>query len=188
DLKSFITEIENLVEKKVKIIRCDIGTKFKNRVINKFCEEKGIKREFCVARTPQQNGVAERRNKTLIETTRTMLADSKLPITFRLKQLILLVICKIDGRPEPLFDIDALSKSMNYAPVSTGTNSNDFAGKGASFDAGQSSIEDKHGPSQASKSDNQKRPNAESSTKTVNTVGPVNTATPTYADYPSSHS
>nr|GFC83857.1 hypothetical protein [Tanacetum cinerariifolium] len=42
---------------------------------------------------------------------------------------------------------------------------------------------DKHGPSQASESDNQKRPNAESSTKTVNAIGPVNTATPTYADY-----
>nr|GFA37111.1 putative ribonuclease H-like domain-containing protein [Tanacetum cinerariifolium] len=43
---------------------------------------------------------------------------------------------------------------------------------------------DKHDPSQASESDNQERPNAESDTKTVNIVGPVNTATPTYADYP----
>ncbi|GJY30807.1 retrovirus-related pol polyprotein from transposon TNT 1-94 [Tanacetum coccineum] len=47
-----------------------------------FCREKGIKREYSVARTPQQNGVAERRNMTLIEATRTMLADSKLPTTF----------------------------------------------------------------------------------------------------------
>ncbi|GKD89831.1 putative ribonuclease H-like domain-containing protein [Tanacetum coccineum] len=44
--------------------------------------EKGIKREYSVARTPQQNGVAERRNRTLIEAARTMLADSKLPTTF----------------------------------------------------------------------------------------------------------
>nr|GFB77100.1 hypothetical protein [Tanacetum cinerariifolium] len=43
---------------------------------------------------------------------------------------------------------------------------------------------DKHGPSQASESDNQKRPNAKSSTKTVETTRPVNTATPTYANYP----
>ncbi|GJV62291.1 putative ribonuclease H-like domain-containing protein [Tanacetum coccineum] len=42
----------------------------------------GIKREFSVARTPQQNGVAERRNRTLIEAARTMLVDSKLPTTF----------------------------------------------------------------------------------------------------------
>ncbi|GKA52635.1 putative ribonuclease H-like domain-containing protein [Tanacetum coccineum] len=45
-------------------------------------EGKGIKREYSVARTPQQNGVAERKNRTLIEAARTMLADSKLPITF----------------------------------------------------------------------------------------------------------
>ncbi|GJT63037.1 putative ribonuclease H-like domain-containing protein [Tanacetum coccineum] len=44
--------------------------------------ENGIKREYSVARTPQQNGVAERRNRTLIEAARTMLADSKLPTTF----------------------------------------------------------------------------------------------------------
>ncbi|GJT00305.1 uncharacterized mitochondrial protein-like protein [Tanacetum coccineum] len=43
---------------------------------------KGIKREFSVARTPQQNGVAERKNRTLIEAARTMLANSKLPTTF----------------------------------------------------------------------------------------------------------
>ncbi|GJW81807.1 putative ribonuclease H-like domain-containing protein [Tanacetum coccineum] len=77
-LKRFITEIENLVDKKVKIIRCDNGTEFKNRVMSEFCEQKGIKREFSEARTPQQNGVAERRNITLIEATRTMLADFKL--------------------------------------------------------------------------------------------------------------
>ncbi|GJV74991.1 putative ribonuclease H-like domain-containing protein [Tanacetum coccineum] len=66
-LKSFITEIENLIDKKVKIIRCDNGTEFKNKVMSEFCEQKGIKREFSVARTPQQNDVAERRNRTLIE-------------------------------------------------------------------------------------------------------------------------
>ncbi|GJR57626.1 retrovirus-related pol polyprotein from transposon TNT 1-94 [Tanacetum coccineum] len=81
-LKNFITEIENLVDKKVKIIRCDNGTEFKNKVMDDFCKEKGIKREYSVARTPQQNGVAERRNKTLIEVARTMLVDSKLPTTF----------------------------------------------------------------------------------------------------------
>ncbi|GJW15888.1 ribonuclease H-like domain-containing protein, partial [Tanacetum coccineum] len=45
-------------------------------------EDKGIKREYSVARTPQQNGVAERRNRTLSKAARTMLADSKLPTTF----------------------------------------------------------------------------------------------------------
>nr|GEX36381.1 putative ribonuclease H-like domain-containing protein [Tanacetum cinerariifolium] len=49
---------------------------------NQFCGLKGIKREFSVPRTPQQNGIAERKNKTLIEAARTLLADSLLPIPF----------------------------------------------------------------------------------------------------------
>ncbi|GJW69866.1 putative ribonuclease H-like domain-containing protein [Tanacetum coccineum] len=81
-LKTFITGIENLIDLRVKVIRCDNGTEFKNRAMNQFCEMKGIKREFSVARTPQQNRVAERKNRTLIKATRTMLADSKLPTTF----------------------------------------------------------------------------------------------------------
>ncbi|GJZ66479.1 putative ribonuclease H-like domain-containing protein [Tanacetum coccineum] len=81
-LKNFITEIENLGDKKVKIIRCDNEIEFKNRVMSEFCEQKCIKREFSVARTPQHNGVTKRRNKTLIEAARTMLADSKLLTIF----------------------------------------------------------------------------------------------------------
>ncbi|GJU28405.1 putative ribonuclease H-like domain-containing protein, partial [Tanacetum coccineum] len=81
-LKSFIIGIENLVDHKVNVIRCDNGTEFKNREINQFCEMKGVLRQFSVARTPQQNGVTERRNRTLIKTARTMLADSKLLTTF----------------------------------------------------------------------------------------------------------
>ncbi|GJU24376.1 putative ribonuclease H-like domain-containing protein, partial [Tanacetum coccineum] len=200
-LKKFIIEIENLVDKKVKIIRCDNGTEFKNSVMNDFCAMKGIRREFSVARTPQQNGVAERRNRTLIEAARTMLADSKLPTTFWAKAVntacyvqnrVLVVkpyiktpyelfrgrtpalsfmrpfgchvtilntldyLSKFDGksdegffvgyllnsnRPEWLFDIDMLTKSMNYVPVVAGTNSNDSAGTKDSIGAGQSSME-----------------------------------------------
>ncbi|GJR73022.1 retrovirus-related pol polyprotein from transposon TNT 1-94 [Tanacetum coccineum] len=200
-LKSFITEIENLVDKKVKIIRCDNGTEFKNRVMSKFCKKKGIKREFSIARTPQQNGVAERRNRTLIEAARTMLADSKLPTTFwaeavntacYVQNRVLVVkphnktpyelfrgrtpalsfmrpfgchvtilntldyLGKFDGKsdegffvgyslnsdgPKWLFDIDVLTKSMNYVPVVAGTNSNDFIGTEESIGAGHSSKE-----------------------------------------------
>ncbi|GJX49910.1 putative ribonuclease H-like domain-containing protein [Tanacetum coccineum] len=81
-LKSFITRVENLIDQRVKVIRCDNRTEFKNKEMNQFCERKGIKREFSVARTPQQNGVAKRKNRTLIEAARTMLVDSKLPSTF----------------------------------------------------------------------------------------------------------
>nr|GFA30804.1 ribonuclease H-like domain-containing protein [Tanacetum cinerariifolium] len=51
-------------------------------IMNEFCEIKGIRREFGIAWTPQQNSVAERKNKTLMEASRTMLADSKLLTTF----------------------------------------------------------------------------------------------------------
>ncbi|GJS38641.1 putative ribonuclease H-like domain-containing protein [Tanacetum coccineum] len=208
-LKSFITEVENLVDKK-----------------------KGIKKDFSIARTPQQNGVAKRRNMTLlIEATRTMLADSKLPTTFWAKAVntacyvqnrVLVVkphnktpyelfrgrtpslsfmrpfgchatilntldyLGKFDGKsnegffvgysmnskafrvynirtrkveenmhikfledkhiiagdgPKWLFDIDVLTKSMNYVSIVVGTNSNDFVGTEESIGVGHSSKE-----------------------------------------------
>ncbi|GJX14855.1 putative ribonuclease H-like domain-containing protein [Tanacetum coccineum] len=163
-LKSFNTGIENLVD------------------------HKGILRQFSVAKTPQQNRVAERRNRTLIKAARTMLADSKLPTTFwaeavniacyvqnrvlavkphnktpyelfhgRIPTLsfmrpfgcpvtILNIIDhlgKFDGKadegsePDWLFDIDALTRTMNYEPIVAGTQSNGFAATKASDNAGQ---------------------------------------------------
>nr|GEZ13514.1 ribonuclease H-like domain-containing protein [Tanacetum cinerariifolium] len=73
---------ENQLSLKVKVIRSDNGTEFKNNDLNQFCGMKGIKREFGVPRTPQQNGIAERKNRTLIKAARTMLADLLLPIPF----------------------------------------------------------------------------------------------------------
>ncbi|TLX70005.1 DDE-type integrase/transposase/recombinase, partial [Labilibacter sediminis] len=81
-VKRFIVLIENQTDKKTKGIRCDNGTEFKNAVLNQFCAENGIQRQFSSPHTPQQNGVAERRNRTLIEAARTMLCDSNLPVFF----------------------------------------------------------------------------------------------------------
>ncbi|GJT00029.1 putative ribonuclease H-like domain-containing protein [Tanacetum coccineum] len=231
-LKSFITGKENLIDLKVKIIRSNNGTEFKNRIINEFCEMKGIRREYSVARIPQQNGVAERKNRTLIEAARTMLADSKLPITFWAKAVntacyvqnrVLVVkphnktyyelflgrkpalgfmrpfgclvtilntldhLGKFDGKadegffigystnskafrvfnnrtriveenlhvrfnentpnmvgsgPNWLFDIDALTKTINYQPVFAGNQTNGSAGTKAYQDAGVQGQED----------------------------------------------
>nr|GEW69512.1 ribonuclease H-like domain-containing protein [Tanacetum cinerariifolium] len=80
--KTFISGIKNQLSLKVKIIRSNNGTEFKNHDLNKFYGMKGIKREFSVPRTPQQNEIVERKNRTLIEVGRTMLADSLLPISF----------------------------------------------------------------------------------------------------------
>ncbi|GJV75758.1 putative ribonuclease H-like domain-containing protein [Tanacetum coccineum] len=138
--------------------------------MNEFCRLKGIKREFSVARTPQQNRVAERKNRTLIEAARTMLADSSNLLVFWAK---LVKYCKFDGKAEEgflvgysvnskafrvfnsqtrkvkenlhvnflenkpnvagqgpnwLFDIDSLTNSMNYQPVTAGNQTNKNAG------------------------------------------------------------
>nr|GEY51609.1 hypothetical protein [Tanacetum cinerariifolium] len=81
-LKTFLTGLEYQLSLKVKVIRSDNETEFKNSDLNQLCELKGIKREFRIPRTPQQNGIDERKNRTLIEAARTMLADSLLPIPF----------------------------------------------------------------------------------------------------------
>ncbi|GJR28199.1 putative ribonuclease H-like domain-containing protein [Tanacetum coccineum] len=160
--------------------------------MNQSCEDKEIKREFSVARTPQQNGVAERKNRTLIEAARTMLADSKLPTTFWAEAVntACYVQNRLDGKvdegffvgysvnskafrvfnsrtrivketlhitflenkpnvarsgPEWLFDIDTLTKSMNYKPVVTGNQSNANAGTKACDDACKARVETMHG-------------------------------------------
>ncbi|KAJ9558107.1 hypothetical protein OSB04_012721 [Centaurea solstitialis] len=77
-IKPFVKRVENQVNLRVKVIRSDNGTEFKNADLNSFCEEKGIERQFSAPRTPQQNGVAERRNRTLIEAARAMLAPYEL--------------------------------------------------------------------------------------------------------------
>ncbi|KAJ0913753.1 putative RNA-directed DNA polymerase [Helianthus annuus] len=81
-LKDLLTMLENLYSLKVKRIRSDNGTEFKNQVMDEFCTSKGILHEYSSRYTPQQNGVAERKNRTIIETARTMLVESELPIQF----------------------------------------------------------------------------------------------------------
>ncbi|GJT89785.1 retrovirus-related pol polyprotein from transposon TNT 1-94 [Tanacetum coccineum] len=204
-LMNFIKEIENQVDKNVKIIRSDNGTEFKNKVMDAFCREKCIKREYSVARTPQQNGVAKKRNRTLIEAARTMVLivkpHYKTPYElFRgLKPSLSFMkpfgchvtilntldsLGKFDGKsddgfllenktmiegsgPKWLFDIDSLTQSMNYVPVSTGTTTNESAGEPKSVDDDPKMVaDDLHDDDNTGSSE-------------VNTDGPiVNTASP----------
>ncbi|GJX86043.1 putative ribonuclease H-like domain-containing protein [Tanacetum coccineum] len=81
-LHDLIVGLENKLRRKVKTIRYDHGTEFKNKLMNEFCAKMGtimIEDQLLV---DVQNGVAERKNRTLIEAARTMLADSLLPIQF----------------------------------------------------------------------------------------------------------
>ncbi|GJX25633.1 retrovirus-related pol polyprotein from transposon TNT 1-94, partial [Tanacetum coccineum] len=73
---SFIKRVENQNDIKVKQLRTDNGTKFKNSILVNICDEKGISQNFSSPYTPEQNGVAERKNRTLIEAARTMLSGS----------------------------------------------------------------------------------------------------------------
>nr|GEU74546.1 hypothetical protein [Tanacetum cinerariifolium] len=157
-LKTFITGLENQLSLKVKVIRSDNGIEFTNNDLNQFCGLKGIKREFSVPRTSQQNGIAERKNRTLIEAARTMLADSLLPIPFWAEAVntacyvqnwvlvtkphnktpyelfhgrtpsigfmrplgyLVTILNTLDplGSGPTWFDIDSLTKTMNYQPV-----------------------------------------------------------------------
>nr|GEX39633.1 putative ribonuclease H-like domain-containing protein [Tanacetum cinerariifolium] len=165
-LKAFIIGIENLMNHRVKIIRCDNGTEFKNKEMNQFYVMKGIKREFSVARTPQQNGAAERKYRTLIEAARTTLVDSKLPTTSWAEavntayyvQNRVLVIKPHNKTPYELFlgikpvlsfmrpfrewtnlafDINTLTQSMNYKPVVAGSQPNGNAGTKGNINAGE---------------------------------------------------
>jgi hypothetical protein len=67
---------------RIKKIRSDNGTEFKNSQIEGFLEEEGIKHEFSSPYTPQQNGVLERKNRTLLDMARTMLDEYKIPDRF----------------------------------------------------------------------------------------------------------
>ena len=77
-----IKVVDNDSRWNVKRIRSDNGTEFKNSIMKEFCSEKGITHTFSAPRTPQQNGVVERKNRTLIEAVRTVLEESKLPTYF----------------------------------------------------------------------------------------------------------
>nr|KAJ0205187.1 hypothetical protein LSAT_V11C500233880 [Lactuca sativa] len=67
---------------KVKQLRSDHGTEFRNSTLEEFCDNKGIGQNFSAPRTPQQNGVAKRRNRTMIEAGRTLMIHAVLPMSF----------------------------------------------------------------------------------------------------------
>ncbi|KAH9618858.1 hypothetical protein KSS87_009464, partial [Heliosperma pusillum] len=80
--KRFVTEVENQLERKVKTLRTDRGREYLSDMFEGFCGEKGIRRQLTIPYTPQQNGVAERRNRTLLDMVRSMMAQANLPISY----------------------------------------------------------------------------------------------------------
>jgi transposase InsO family protein len=71
----FVSRAENEFELKLKKVRSDNGSEFRNTRVEEFCDEKGIKHEFSSKYTPEQNGLVERKNRTLIDIARSMLSE-----------------------------------------------------------------------------------------------------------------
>ena len=73
---------ENQSKCKMQVIRSDNGTEYTSEKFNKFCEDAGIEHQLTTPYTPQQNGVVERKNRTLMEMTRCLLHEKGLPKKF----------------------------------------------------------------------------------------------------------
>ena len=80
--RNHVARAERFLERKLKAIRTDNGTEFKNRAFQEYCEENGIKHEVTNTYTPEENGVAERFNQTVADACRCLLGDSGLPNKF----------------------------------------------------------------------------------------------------------
>jgi hypothetical protein len=78
--KKFKALIENLSEKKIKILKSDNGGEYTSKEFVIFCKDVGIKRELTTPYNPQQNGVVERKNRTILEAVKTMIHDQVLPM------------------------------------------------------------------------------------------------------------
>lgn len=80
--KNFKVEAENQSGNKIKILRTDNGGEYTSKEFNNFCQEHGIIHQTTIPYSPQQNGVSERLNRTLVEKVRTMLSQSQLEKDF----------------------------------------------------------------------------------------------------------
>ena len=78
--KEFKALIENHTEKKIKTFRSDNGEEFTSNEFKELCKESRIKRELSTPYNPQQNGVVQRKNRTIMEAAREMLHDQDLPM------------------------------------------------------------------------------------------------------------
>jgi transposase InsO family protein len=82
NFKIYKEMVENEMDSRIKCLRSNNEGEFTSKEFMDYCSSHGIKRQFSIARTPQQNGVVERKNKTIQEMDRTILMDSKLTDIF----------------------------------------------------------------------------------------------------------
>lgn len=77
--KRFKEMVERDSNERIQTLRTDRGGELVSHEFNRYCKESGIKRHLTAPYTPQQNGIVERRNRTLMEMTRSMLKDKRIP-------------------------------------------------------------------------------------------------------------
>ena len=80
--KKFKVMVEKATDKQIKFVRSDRGGEYTSTTFMKYCKEKGIRRFLRALYTPQQNGVAERKNRTILDMVRSMLKSKKMPKEF----------------------------------------------------------------------------------------------------------
>ena len=80
-------EVEKLLGRSLKTLRIDNGGEFTSKEFKEYLRKEGIKHELTIPKCPEQNGVVERLNRTLMEMVHSMLADSELPKSFWAKAL-----------------------------------------------------------------------------------------------------
>nr|GEZ92421.1 hypothetical protein [Tanacetum cinerariifolium] len=81
-LIDFLRLVQRRLQAQVGVVRTDKGTEFLNQTLHAYFAVEGIQHQTSVARTPEQNGVVERGNRTLVEAARTMLSAAKAPLFF----------------------------------------------------------------------------------------------------------
>nr|GFB98582.1 retrovirus-related Pol polyprotein from transposon TNT 1-94 [Tanacetum cinerariifolium] len=81
-LIDFLRLVQRGFQAQVRVVRTDKGTEFLNQTLHAYFAAEGIQHQTSVARTPEQNGVIKRRNRTLVEAARTMLSVAKVPLFF----------------------------------------------------------------------------------------------------------
>ncbi|GJW43779.1 retrovirus-related pol polyprotein from transposon TNT 1-94 [Tanacetum coccineum] len=112
-IKTFLKKITVLLQAPVITIRTDNGTEFKNQVLREYFDSVGISHQSSSVRTPQQNGVVERRNRMLVEAARTMLIFYCALYSYGLKRLLLRVTLKTT----PSFTVDLTKHHTNLLTV-----------------------------------------------------------------------
>jgi transposase InsO family protein len=109
--KVFFTMIQNQYEKNIKMVRSDNGGEFVNKVLQDFFVRKGIVHETSCVGTPQQNGIAERKNRHILETARALLIDYSVPQKFW-DCAVLMAVYVLNRLPSKITDFNTPLKTL----------------------------------------------------------------------------